>query len=254
MRSECAGGVSRAPATRARPTSARTFFGYAPITVAAMIRRRMPIELPPFQDRLSRAVAHYWRTLAAQQGKQKAGTDHGNRSAVTGGKQMDGFCELVEWLLLQNGLGEASIYVRSKREIPGFFRATKDWDMIVVHEGHLIAAVEFKSQKGPSFGNNVNNRAEEAVGNATDLWTAFRDGAYGKDRPRPWLGWVMLLEECPQSMRPVGVAEPHFKVFPEFRGATYSQRYELLLRKLVQEKLYDSAAFITSASVASSRP
>lgn len=205
----------------------------------------MPIELPPFEDRLSKAVAHYWRTLAAQKGKQKAGTDHGNRRAVTGGKQMDGFCELVEWVLLQNGLDEASIYVRSKREIPGFFRATKDWDMIVVHEGHLIAAVEFKSQRG-SFGNNVNNRAEEAVGNATDLWTAFRDGAYGKARPRPWLGWAMLLQECPQSTRPVKVAEPHFKVFPEFREATYSQRYEILLRRLVQEKLYDSAAFITS--------
>jgi len=159
---------------------------------------------------------------------------------------MDGFCRLVEWLLLQNGLGDVSIYVRSRRELPGYFRPTKDWDMIVVHEGYLIAAVEFKSQRGPSFGNNLNNRAEEAVGTATDLWTAFREGAYGKDRPRPWLGWVMLLEECPASMRPVAVAEPHFKVFPEFRGATYSQRYEILLRKLVAEKLYDSAAFLTS--------
>jgi Restriction endonuclease XhoI len=158
---------------------------------------------------------------------------------------MDGFCSLVEWLLLQNGLDEATIYVRSRREIPGYFRPTKDWDMIVVHERHLIAAVEFKSQKG-SFGNNFNNRAEEAVGNATDLWTAFREGAYGKDRPRPWLGWVMLLEDCAGSGRPVKVAEPHFPVFPEFVGATYSQRYELLLRRLVQEKLYDSAAFITS--------
>jgi hypothetical protein len=74
--------------------------------------------------------------------------------------------------------------VRTKRELPGFFRPTKDWDMLVVHEGHLIAAVEFKSQRGPSFGNNFNNRTEEAIGNATDLWTAFREGAYGKGRPR----------------------------------------------------------------------
>jgi hypothetical protein len=73
-----------------------------------MIRRRMPIVLPPFQDRLSKAVAHYWRTLAAQTHKQKAGLDRGRRSAVTGGKQMDGFCELVDWVLRENGLGEAS--------------------------------------------------------------------------------------------------------------------------------------------------
>ncbi len=206
----------------------------------------MPIVLPRFEDRLRTAVAHYWRTLDAQSTKQKAGTDHGRRAAVTGGKQMDGFCRLVEWLLLENGLAEASIYTRSQRVLPGFFRPTKDWDMIVVHERHLIAALEFKSQRGPSFGNNLNNRAEEALGSATDLWTAFRESAYGKGHPRPWLGWVLLLEDCFKSTQPVAVAEPHFKVFPEFRGASYSQRYALLMRKLVHEQLYDSAVLITS--------
>jgi hypothetical protein len=211
-----------------------------------MIRRRMPIVLPPFEDRLSEAVVHYWRTLEAQKGKQKAGTDHGNRSAVTGGKQMDGFCALVKWVLLENGLDEANIYVGERRKIPGYFRPTKEWDMLVVHDGHLIAAVEFKSQRGPSFGKNLNNRAEEAIGIAKDMCTACREGAYGRDLQPPWLGWVMLLEECAGSTRPVAVAEPHFKVFPEFRDTSYSQRYGLLLRKLIQEKLYESAAFITS--------
>jgi type II restriction enzyme len=54
----------------------------------------------------------------------------------------------------------------------------------------------------------------------------------------------MLLEDCPRSRRPVAVSEPHFPVFEEFRGASYSKRYELLLRKLVLEKLYDGAAFL----------
>ena len=44
-----------------------------------MIRRRMPIVLPPFQDRLSKAVAHYWRALEDQTRKQKVGMDHGRR-------------------------------------------------------------------------------------------------------------------------------------------------------------------------------
>jgi hypothetical protein len=213
----------------------------------------MPIVLPPFENRLRKAVAQYWRTLAAQSNRQKAGMDHGRRSAVTGGKQMDGFCELVDWLLRENGLDAASIFVRSDREIPGFFRPTKEWDMLVVHEGHLVAALEFKSQRGPSFGNNFNNRTEEALGTATDMWTAFREGAYGKNRPRPWLGWVMLLEDCAGSARPVAVTEPHFKVFPEFAGASYCQRYELLLRKLVNEKLYDAAAFLTSTEKGGAR-
>lgn len=111
-------------------------------------------------------------------------------------------------------------------------------------EGRLVAAMEFKSQRGPSFGNNFNNRTEEAIGTASDLWTACREGAFGKDSVRPWLGWVMLLEDCPKSNAPVKVDEPHFKVFPEFRGASYSKRYEILLQKLVRERLYDGAAFL----------
>jgi hypothetical protein len=108
----------------------------------------------------------------------------------------------------------------------------------------LVAALEFKSQRGPSFGNNFNNRTEEALGSAVDLWTAYREGAFGKDKPRPWLGWVMLLEECSESMTPVGVKEPHFKTFPEFHGSSYAKRYELLLRRLMLEKTYDSAALL----------
>ena len=54
----------------------------------------------------------------------------------------------------------------------------------------------------------------------------------------------MLLEDCPKSTTPVRVDEPHFKVFPEFHKASYAQRYELLLRRLVREKLFDSAAFL----------
>lgn len=207
---------------------------------------RVQIAVPTFDDRLRKAIAHYWKSLEKQAAAQGGGrpSDRGRRSAVTGGKQMDGFCELVNWLLLENDLGEASIYVKSKRELPGYFRPTKDWDMLVVHERHLVAALEFKSQRGPSFGNNFNNRTEEALGNASDLWTAYREGAFGNDRPRPWLGWLMLLEDCPKSQRPVTVAEPHFPVFKEFRGASYAKRYELLLRKLMMEKLYDGAAFL----------
>ncbi len=114
---------------KAWETATRTFFGYAPITLAAMIRHRMHILLPPFEDRLRKAVAHYWRTLAAQSSKQKAGMDHGRRPVVvgvTGGKQMDGFCELVDWVLRENGLDEVNTYARHDRQIPGVFPSTKE--------------------------------------------------------------------------------------------------------------------------------
>ncbi len=116
--------------------------------------------------------------------------------------------------------------------------------MLVISDGELIAGIEFKSQVG-SFGNNYNNRTEEAIGSATDIWAAYREGAF-KPSSRPWLGYMMLLEEAPGSMRPVKAREPHFKVFPEFKDASYGKRYEILLTKLVRERLYDSACFLLS--------
>jgi hypothetical protein len=211
-----------------------------------MIRRRMPIVLPPFEDRLRDAIAQYWGTLETQAQKQRHGVDHGRRGAVTGGKQMNGFAELVDWLLRQNGLGEASIYVRTKRELPGFFRPTKDWDMLVVHEGHLIAAVELTSHWIPPLASDTNTRIEETVGMAADVWTAFREGVYGRIRPRPWLGRVMLLEDRTVSNRPPSAGRAPVEAFPDFSIGSFGRRYEQILHEFTHQRLFDSAALLAS--------
>lgn len=115
----------------------------------------------------------------------------------------------------------------------------------MIHQGELIAAIELKSQVGPSFGNNFNNRTEEAIGTAHDFWTAYRERAFGK-QPRPFAGWLMLVEDAPQSRSPVRDSSPHFPVFEEFKGASYLKRYELLCQRLIQEQLYTTAAVIAS--------
>jgi hypothetical protein len=56
----------------------------------------------------------------------------------------------------------------------------------------------------------------------------------------------MLLEQAPASLSPVKARESHFKVFPEFKEASYAKRYEILLTKLVRERLYDAACFLMS--------
>jgi hypothetical protein len=67
----------------------------------------------------------------------------------------------------------------------------------VIHKGELIAAIELKSQVG-SFGSNFNNRTEEAIGTAHDFWTAYREETFGK-QPRPFVGWLMLVEDALES-------------------------------------------------------
>ena len=71
---------------------------------------------------------------------------------------MDGFAELFERLIRESGIPDANIFRTKAVVLPGFFRPTKEWDMLVVVDGFLLAVLEFKSQVGPSFGNNFNNR------------------------------------------------------------------------------------------------
>lgn len=202
---------------------------------------------PEIKDRLQAAVKHFWSTRdtqAQKQGISSGSKDAGARSAVTGGAQMNGFINLVRDLLCESGLPKAHVYCEKYVEIPGWYRPEKKWDLLVIADKKLLAGIEFKSQVG-SFGNNYNNRTEEAIGSASDIWAAYREGAF-KPSSRPWLGYLMLLEEAPGSLSPVRAREPHFKVFPEFKDASYAKRYEILLTKLVRERLYDSACFLMS--------
>ncbi len=198
------------------------------------------------EQQLAEATRHFWATRRSQVSRQgeSGDPDRGFRAAVTGGAQMDGYVKVLVGHLLDAGVPQHCIITSRKGvELPGYFRPTKDWDLLVIIHKQLVGALEFKSQCGPSFGNNFNNRTEEALGNATDLWTAYREGAF-RASPRPWLGYMMLLEEAPGSMCPVKVKENHFQVFPEFRNASYAGRYGLLCERLARERLYDATCLM----------
>lgn len=207
----------------------------------------MALDLANYEQKARDAIRAFWGNRAAAMTRQlEAGTaDAGTRGAVTSGKNLDGFRELILELVHANGLGHAEIHINKGMVVlPGFFRPTKQWDTLIMNEGRLIAALEFKSQVG-SFGNNYNNRTEEAIGTAHCLWTAYRDGALG-EQPKPFLGWVMVVEDAPESRTAVRNDQPHFKVFPEFAGASYLKRYDLLCQKLVKEQLYSAAALLAT--------
>jgi type II restriction enzyme len=212
----------------------------------------MSLNLANYEKKAAQSVKAFWGNRDAARQKQiEAGkTDAGSRGAVTAGKNMDGFVALMIDLVKANGLKDATI-VREGRiplTLPGYFRPTKQWDMLVLRKTRLVAALELKSQVG-SFGNNFNNRTEEAIGTAQDLWTAFREGSFG-DAPRPFVGWLMLVEDAPGSRRPIRDRSQHFAVRAEFQGASYIERYNLLCKKLVQEQLYTTTAVLASPQTA----
>jgi len=215
----------------------------------------MALDLVDYEQKAREAVKAFWgnREAARQKQTESGKADQGERAGVTAGKNMDGFLALVRDIVKANGLADAEIHQnRAMLTLPGYFRPTKLWDLLVIYKGELIAAIELKSQVGPSFGNNFNNRTEEAIGTAHDFWTAYREGAFGK-QPRPFVGWMMMVENASGSRSPVQESSLHFPVFKEFIGASYLKRYDLLCQRLVQEQLYTTAAVISAerSSVAS---
>lgn len=204
-----------------------------------------PISGKNYKDDIKEAIALFWSTRLSQNNGRKK-IDQGTRSSVTGGKHLDGFVNLLVKIAMDMGIPNESIITKGN-VLPGYFRPSKDWDLIIINkENHLIAAIEFKSQVG-SFGNNFNNRTEESLGNAIDLWTAFREKGFPQTTP-PWIGYLILVEKNEKSTQKIKVLEPHFKVREEFRNTSYLERYQLLCQKLMLEKHYNAASLIWTDS------
>ena len=121
----------------------------------------MPLDLVGYERKAKDGVQAFWgnREKAKQKQFEAGKLDQGERSGVTDGKNLDGFVSLILDLVIANGLASTDVHQkRALVTLPGYFRPTKLWDLVVIHKGHLVAAIELKSQVGPSFCNNFNNR------------------------------------------------------------------------------------------------
>lgn len=135
---------------------------------------------------------------------------------------------------------------RKKRRnltLPGYFRVTKDWDLLVVERGILVAAVEFKSMSTSAV-KNVNNRLEEVLGSGIDLRAAYDAGHLGL--VRPWLGYFLILEHSPEITTVPTIGQANFPVDETFRGKSYVGRWETACRRIVDRNVYDAACLIVS--------
>lgn len=203
-----------------------------------------------YSKEIQKAVRRYWRSKHAAWKKNQQGQrrDAGKRGAATAGKNFDGFAEMFERLAKQNG-GKALEIYRDKTNVvlPGHFRPSKQWDLVLIHRGRLIAALEFKALGGPSFGNNANNRCEEALGSGIDLSVAQREGIFGAGA-NPFVGYCILVEDQEKSRNVPSRGSPsvHFESDPAFKTASYQQRMRILCERIVQERIYTAAAVLAS--------
>ncbi|MDQ0956080.1 hypothetical protein QFZ24_010089 [Streptomyces phaeochromogenes] len=206
------------------------------------------------RQELEDAIAAYWGVKDAQfevsaiKGTLGAGTS----GSVRGGMHFDPIAVLLGKFFLDAGYSPADIRISKKQhlELPGHYRPQKQWDVVIAHGDTLVAAFELKAlgagNDGKGFSKNYNNRVEEALGSAVDLQRAALADLYPGEKP--WLGYFFIMEDHPNSRRPVNIADGAFPVEGLWHGMSYQDRFGIFCERLMAEGLYDSVCYLTSSA------
>ncbi|MFF1867516.1 PaeR7I family type II restriction endonuclease [Kitasatospora herbaricolor] len=204
----------------------------------------MTVSRQDFED----AVAAYWGVKQTQIEKSviSGAVGAGTAGAVRGGKHFDSIAALLAKFFLDAGYPPESIRITSGLALPGYYRPQKQWDVVVAYEDTLVAAFELKALGGPSFGNNYNNRVEEALGSAVDLRRAALADIYPGERP--WLGYFFIMQDAEGSRTPVATARGALPVEDIWHGKSYQDRFGIFCQRLMAEQLYDAVCYVTSSA------
>lgn len=193
-----------------------------------------------YEPIIRRAVRAFWGDPT---GPMMEESDPADDKDIRGGKTMDGFCDLIREVVRRNGLPRAEILTSGNATaLPGYFRPSKKWDVTVYNGKYLIAAIEFKSMRR-AYGKNINNRVEEALGSGSDLEFAYKLGKL-RNHPDPFVGYVTLTAITTESITPQREKQVRLGVDPEFDGASYAERYDIICQRLVSSGLYTAAAVL----------
>lgn len=204
----------------------------------------MSNSLPDYSEKVVAAVASYWqvRTEQAERSRAAGVVNTGLRSEVTGGRHLDALELLLVSVLVDAGIPASMLEVK-RRPVPGYFRRDKSWDIVVTVHDRVLAIIELKSIVGENPGQNFNNRTDEALGQAMDIWKAVERGII--DSPlRPWLGYFMLIEDNDAWNRVTAGRSAVWPSDPTFDGTSASDRAAIFFDRMVRERLLDAACVV----------
>jgi len=207
--------------------------------------------MPPTRADLKLAMAGYWNvkdrqaTSAALLGSTAEGTSKSVRAAG----HFIPIAALLARFFLDAGYLPSSIGTsRPWVVLPGVFRPTKQWDLVVIHRGVLVAAIELKGIGGDekSIGKNYNNRVEEALGNSIDVGRANDAALVGPEKP--WLGYFFVMQDNASSREPKQPMNGILPADPIWRGLSHQERFGLTAQRLLNEKLYEAVCYVVSSA------
>jgi len=201
----------------------------------------MSSSLPNYDDRVQAAVVEYWnvRRAQAERSRDLGVVNTGLRAEVTGGQHMNALELLLVQVLVDAGIPAKMLQVK-KRPVPGYFRRDKSWDVVVTVDDRVLAIIELKSIVGSNPGQNFNNRTDEALGQAMDVWKAVERGIIVSPL-RPWLGYLMLIEDNDAWNRRSAPRRPVWPADPAFLETSAAERAAIFFDRMVRERLLDAA-------------
>lgn len=182
-------------------------------------------------------MVNWWKAKNAFAAKLVAEGRDGIGAQARDAKHMQSLAAFVRQMFLDAGLQDHEVGVDTI--IPGYYRRSKNWDVVAVHKGHLVGVVELKSQE-KSPGNNANNRIEEAIGSASDAHT-LQEMRQTFGRLGVWAAWCMVFNRsCEPIGRRKGVVSKHFPVDPAFEDFTYAGQYATAIERFIAQNLYQA--------------
>jgi len=224
------------------------------------MHREIEEKIEGFKKDLDAALRALWRMRAKAREKSKEKTGRGE---ATAGKHMDPLSALLKQFIVDAGLKDAQFFEDRRAALPGYFRPLKTWDLVVKYGDALAIAIELKSQIG-SYGNNFNNRIEEALGSAVDLHYSYTEGSLQshlvKNQSRalpPFRGWLMVFPYVEETIAPKKI--PYTPLFPiddaflvkeknkRPQLTAYEARYREFVQRVMAQRLYDAAAIVFTA-------
>lgn len=207
----------------------------------------MANSIPDYTEKVLASVRSYWdvRASQAQRSADSGAINTGLRSEVTGGRHLDELQLLLVAVFVDAGIPAEMMEVK-RLPIPGYFRRDKSWDIVVTVQGRVLGIIELKSITGRNPGQNFNNRTDEALGQAVDVWRAVERGII--DSPlRPWLGYLMLLEDNEEWNRVSPARQPVWPADPVFANTSAADRATIFFDRMVRERLLDAACVMMTS-------
>ncbi|SFP68647.1 PaeR7I family type II restriction endonuclease [Amycolatopsis rubida] len=181
-------------------------------------------------------LVNWWKAKSAAVAKLDAQGRSGIGAQARDAKHMQSLAVFVRQMFIDAGLSEDE--VTTDTVIPGYFRRSKNWDVVALHKGHLVGVVELKSQEN-SPGNNANNRIEEAIGSVVDAKTV-QDISENFGKLGVWAAWCMTFNRDCEPRRRNGVRSKHFPLDPEFVPFSYASQYGKAIERLIARNLYQA--------------